>query len=577
MNSFLPRIHRWPARLSPASFSLLLFVATASGPHLNAKTSQWKDVQGTSFRGEPMEVIGPNAVFKTGSLGGRRVLLRGISADDCRRVYAEIAKRPARAATWAAAQGLATSDVVGHVLQFDGKDLVPADLTKMPEPQLLLVLFGSHNDGESWAMVGATLAAVYHRVQRVYPGLLGAVFMGIRHNEAEHRRMAIASRMPWLVAKFQDQAGMQLKRFVPAEGTKLVLLSREGVPLLSARATDRDAMREFADRLVEFLWQIDPLNPRHWRDRAAYFSAIRPTEFARSGTEPMLIGNPLRAETLREYGVTRVAARLEIAADGKVVPTIHSTAAEMPPELVAPLTGVLRQTLVLPAIDHGVPVAGGLDYLLDVPSANPSADADVSWLRSTDYPVISINEWLLLRPIKVSEEDFVSTIESETPSGTVVFKALQVSDAKVSRAAQMTAFNTNWFDPDGAASVQPKEGAKQQIGETALTWERVKADNGYVNLQRGLVNLDYTVGYAWAEFDAPAAGKAWLGLGSDDGVKIWLNGALVHDKWIRRPSRIDDDVVPLQLKAGKNQILLKIQNATGEWSFLQRIRTAPTS
>jgi hypothetical protein len=35
---------------------------------------------------------------------------------------------------------------------------------------------------------------------------------------------------------------------------------------------------------------------------------------------------------------------------------------------------------------------------------------------------------------------------------------------------------------------------------------------------------------------------AWLGIGSDDGLKIWFNGELVHDKWIRRMSRIDDDV-----------------------------------
>jgi hypothetical protein len=64
-------------------------------------------------------------------------------------------------------------------------------------------------------------------------------------------------------------------------------------------------------------------------------------------------------------------------------------------------------------------------------------------------------------------------------------------------------------------------------------------------------------------------------LGSDDGVKIWLNGELVHDKWVRRPSRIDDDVVPLRLRQGANQILIKIQNATIHWSYIYRLRLRP--
>jgi hypothetical protein len=55
-------------------------------------------------------------------------------------------------------------------------------------------------------------------------------------------------------------------------------------------------------------------------------------------------------------------------------------------------------------------------------------------------------------------------------------------------------------------------------------------------------------------------------------VKIWLNGTLVEDRWTRRNSSIDDDIVPLQLVAGKNRILIKIQNVSGGWSFAARIR-----
>lgn len=70
----------------------------------------------------------------------------------------------------------------------------------------------------------------------------------------------------------------------------------------------------------------------------------------------------------------------------------------------------------------------------------------------------------------------------------------------------------------------------------------------------------------------PEETDAWLGIGSDDGLKVWLNGALVNDKWIARTSKLDEEVVPLRLRKGKNQFLIKIQNVKGLWSFTTRLR-----
>ena len=82
----------------------------------------------------------------------------------------------------------------------------------------------------------------------------------------------------------------------------------------------------------------------------------------------------------------------------------------------------------------------------------------------------------------------------------------------------------------------------------------------------------HCVGYAWTEVEAPDETDAWLGIGSDDGLKVWLNGELVNDQWVARTSRLDDDVVPLRLKKGKNRFLIKIQNVKGLWSFTCRLR-----
>ncbi len=58
-----------------------------------------------------------------------------------------------------------------------------------------------------------------------------------------------------------------------------------------------------------------------------------------------------------------------------------------------------------------------------------------------------------------------------------------------------------------------------------------------------------------------------LHLGSDDGVKVWLNGRLVHSKLAFRPVRPGEDTVPLTLEAGPNELLLKIVQGYGGWGF----------
>ncbi len=64
---------------------------------------------------------------------------------------------------------------------------------------------------------------------------------------------------------------------------------------------------------------------------------------------------------------------------------------------------------------------------------------------------------------------------------------------------------------------------------------------------------------------APVAIKA--GLGSDDGIEVWLNGAKIHSKDVPRLAAPDSDVIDLPLAAGENTLLVKIYNATGGSGF----------
>jgi len=80
------------------------------------------------------------------------------------------------------------------------------------------------------------------------------------------------------------------------------------------------------------------------------------------------------------------------------------------------------------------------------------------------------------------------------------------------------------------------------------------------------------VAYAltWVHSDKPQAAR--LELGSDDGVKAWLNGRLVHANNAARAAQPYTDRAEVTLRAGWNPLLLKITQNDSPWEFCARIR-----
>ena len=541
-----------------------------------ADAVDWPDANGGRFRGEPASLFGPLALFRTKESLLRRVPLRALSPEECQRFYRAIAARPVRADRWADAQGKATREMIDNTRQLDfaKQVLVPANLGALAEPELLVVFYGYQNLPGAWLIVN-NIGPNYQRVQRLHPGLAHGVFYGLAPTAAEHESMAVAAWMPWLVTDFARQGRIATLRRFERPGVPLAaILTRQGDPLLLEEPTDMNVVRRVVDELVALAWLTNPYNIDAWNDREHYGRAVRPLQFANGSTGPELIGNPLRPEGLRVRGVGRVGAQLEIDATGKVTGVALQPGSRVPENLAGPIADAVRRSAVfLPAIDHGQAVAGTYAYVLEVPPADPQREADAAWLDRSMRGEIPLRDWLLLTSLPVDEKDF-SEIESVGPDGTVRLRALAVGTAKVSGAAQASAFITNFFDTEGAGSVAPKIGQKQFIDGRTLQWRAVKSLDGYVDMKTGHKDGpdEYCVGYAWTEIEVSAPITAWLGVGSDDGLKVWLNGELVDDRWLHRISHLDDDVVPLKLKAGANRILLKVQNKTRNWSFTARLR-----
>lgn len=113
-------------------------------------------------------------------------------------------------------------------------------------------------------------------------------------------------------------------------------------------------------------------------------------------------------------------------------------------------------------------------------------------------------------------------------------------------------------------------------GKRRHEWRPVVADDerGVVNLAAVLGQVEQAIGYAYAVIDVPAATEAVLRIGADDSEKVWVNGEQVFELWAARAMTIDQDQVPVKLKAGRNEILLKVWQNTLGWEFCLRVTTA---
>ena len=82
------------------------------------------------------------------------------------------------------------------------------------------------------------------------------------------------------------------------------------------------------------------------------------------------------------------------------------------------------------------------------------------------------------------------------------------------------------------------------------------------------------VAYARTVITSPQEAEAVFEVGSDDGVKVWLNGRQVHAKSAVRPVTPASDKIAVRLAKGENTVLMKIAQGSGDWGFCLRV-TAP--
>jgi hypothetical protein len=130
------------------------------------------------------------------------------------------------------------------------------------------------------------------------------------------------------------------------------------------------------------------------------------------------------------------------------------------------------------------------------------------------------------------------------------------------------------FVPDEGAldgTQQPPEGAK---------WKPRHFRDGNI---AGMVDLDgffntpeHAAAYAVTWIESPKDMEVRMLVGSDDYIKVWINGEHVHTYATkRRNARPDQDAVTVTLKKGLNRVVVKSVDVVYDWCFFLRF-TTPT-
>ena len=133
-------------------------------------------------------------------------------------------------------------------------------------------------------------------------------------------------------------------------------------------------------------------------------------------------------------------------------------------------------------------------------------------------------------------------------------------------------------DLDDLPTVYPPETeatpAKSYKGKNGGTvgWRTFRAgESGYVRLDDLIRPNEQAIAYGLAYVLSPDNRDATLFVGSDDGVRVWINGEIVHTNPVYRAAEPDLDLVPIRLKKGWNKVLVKDLQGAGGWGFYVRI------
>jgi len=100
-------------------------------------------------------------------------------------------------------------------------------------------------------------------------------------------------------------------------------------------------------------------------------------------------------------------------------------------------------------------------------------------------------------------------------------------------------------------------------GGKRIRWEKLKPSRMF-DFHKKYGTTDGRSCYAYLRLISPRRQQVLLTPGSDDGLKVWVNGKVVHEHDLVRGGLPLQDVVFAELQAGSNEVLFRVRNVRGE-------------
>jgi hypothetical protein len=126
-------------------------------------------------------------------------------------------------------------------------------------------------------------------------------------------------------------------------------------------------------------------------------------------------------------------------------------------------------------------------------------------------------------------------------------------------------------DRGGEEQIEPEVGwvhHSEEVEGKRVRWTRYQLDQrGFVDMRHTLFPNKHVVGYAFCRIFSDREGWATLNVGSDDGMRIWLNHKLVFQRHIHRGAHVNQERVIVKLKKGANPCLVKVDQGSWGWGF----------
>ena len=149
---------------------------------------------------------------------------------------------------------------------------------------------------------------------------------------------------------------------------------------------------------------------------------------------------------------------------------------------------------------------------------------------------------------------------------------LKAAEEKDNQETHLQGFEIDFLQSHGGETgLAAKAGQIEKFEGGSNRWILHSSDEKQIDLDDVLTEEPSVAAYAFCEIESPRTQACVLALGTNDGVRVWLNGERIWDVTKGRPLQADTDLLPVVLQKGKNTLLLKVEERGGAWGFACRL------